>query len=119
MLTLFQIYIYIYCYFWVYLVSSTAWDEIHGEEVNVIAVAKLNNDLGVEWSKKFGLAGGNTQMFDILVDNDGNYLMGGHTTAGDNVKNWDYVALKVSPSGDQIFRKTFGQPRGFDARYNI
>jgi len=100
-----------------YVVSSTAWDEIHGEEVNVIAVAKLTNDLEVEWSKKFGLAGGNTQMFDILVDNDGNYLMGGHTTAGDNVKNWDYVALKVSPSGDQIFRKTFGQPRGFDARY--
>ena len=82
-------------------------------------MAKLTNDLEVEWSKKFGLAGGNTQMFDILVDNDGNYLMGGHTTAGDNVKNWDYVALKVSPSGDQIFRKTFGQPRGFDARYNI
>jgi len=56
-------------------------------------------------------------MFDILVDNDGNYLMGGHTTAGDNVKNWDYVALKISPTGEQLFRKTFGQPRGFDARY--
>jgi len=100
-----------------YVVSSTAWDEIQGEEVNVIAVAKLTNDLEVEWSKKFGLAGGNTQMFDILVDNDGNYLMGGHTTAGDNVKNWDYVALKISPTGEQLFRKTFGQPRGFDARY--
>merc|ERR1711936_843546 len=35
-----------------YVVSSTAWDEIHGEEANVIAVAKLTNDLEVEWSKK-------------------------------------------------------------------
>ena len=101
------------------LVSSTAWDEIQGNEVNVIAVVKLTNDLEVEWSKKFGLAGGNTQMFDILVDNDGNYLMGGHTTVGDNVKNWDYVALKISPTGEQLFRKTFGQPRGFDARLLI
>ena len=41
------------------------------------------------------MAGGNSQVFDMLVDNDGNYLMGGHTTVGDGVVNWDYLALKA------------------------
>merc|ERR1739844_89683 len=75
-----------------YVVSSTAWDEIQGDEVNVIAVAKLTNDLEVEWSKKFGLSGGNTQMFDILVDHAGNYLlMGG---SGD-----EYSYSETNPDG--------------------
>ena len=56
-------------------------------------------------------------MFDILVDKDGNYLMGGHTTVGDGVVNWDYLALKVnSKTKEEEWRKTYGQPRGFDAR---
>ena len=61
---------------------------------------------------------------------DGNYLLGGHTTAG--TTNWDYLAIKVSnpcnnlnenqfskvdgATRQQLWRKTFGQPRGFDAR---
>ena len=77
----------------------------------------LSNTLTVQWNKKFGMAGGNSQTFDILVDNDGNYLLGGHTDVGTGVVNWDYLALKVDPSGNLIWRKTFGQPRGFDARY--
>ena len=51
----------------------------------------------------------------MLVDNDGNYLMGGHTTVGTGVVNWDYLALKVnSQTKEVMWRKTFGQPRGFD-----
>ena len=57
-------------------------------------------------------------MFDMLVDGDGNYVMGGHTTVGDGVVNWDYLALKVNSQTQQVlWRKAFGQPRGFDARY--
>ena len=96
--------------------SSTCWDFLDNEDVNSVAIVKLSDDLGIEWSNKYGLAGGNSQMFDILVDNDGNYLVGGHTTVGSGVVNWDYLALKVDPQGNQIWRKTFGQPRGFDAR---
>ena len=64
-------------------------------------------------------------MFDLLVDNDGHYLLGGHTTVGtaENsgtgvaVVNWDYLAIKVNSQTKQVeWRKTFGQPRGFDAR---
>merc|ERR1712203_1209005 len=63
-------------------------------------------------------AGGNSQVFDMLGDNDGNYLMGGHTTVGEGVVNWDYLALKVnSQTKAQEWRKTYGQPRGFDPKW--
>ena len=45
--------------------------------------------------QKYGLAGGDSQVFDMLVDYEGNYLLGGHTTVGDGVVNWDYLALKA------------------------
>ena len=57
-----------------------------------------------------------SKVFDMLVDNDGNYLMGGHTTVGTGVVNWDYLALKVNSQTRQVmWRKTFGQPRGFNS----
>ena len=72
------------------------------------------------FEKVYGLSGGSSQAFDMLVDNDGNYVMGGHTTVGDGVVNWDYLALKVNSQTKQVmWRKTFGQPRGFDARYFV
>merc|ERR1712130_353604 len=79
-------------------------------------VVKLNSDLSVEWSQDYGLNSGADQIFDLVVDSDGNYLMGGHTTAG--VTNWDYLAIKVDgATKQQLWRRTFGQPRGFDARW--
>ena len=44
-----------------YVVSSTSWDEIGNAEVNAVAVVKLTGNLDVQWSKKFGMAGGNSQ----------------------------------------------------------
>jgi len=79
-------------------------------------VVKLNSDLSVAWSQDYGLNSGADQIFDLVVDSDGNYLLGGHTTAG--VTNWDYLAIKVDGATKQeLWRRTFGQPRGFDARY--
>ena len=93
--------------------ASTSWETLAGKEVNSVAFVKLSESLDVEWNKKFGLVDGHSQVFDILVDNEGNYLAGGHTTAG--LLNWDYLALKVDRNGNQLWRKSFGQPRGFDA----
>jgi len=79
-------------------------------------VVKMNNDLSVAWSQDYGLNTGADQVFDLVVDSDGNYLLGGHTTAG--VTNWDYLAIKVDGATKQeLWRRTYGQPRGFDARY--
>jgi len=101
-----------------FVLCSTAYASLGGADRNVMALVKLDTSLTVEWSQTYGLAGGETQVFDMLVDNDGNYLLGGHTTVGTGVVNWDYVALKVnSQTRAEMWRKTYGQPRGFDARY--
>ena len=51
----------------------------------------------------------------ILDFSSGNYYLGGHTTAG--VTNWDFLGLKIDGNTkEQLWRKTYGQPRGFDAR---
>ena len=100
-----------------YVVTSTAWGNIGGVEVNVVGLVKLSSDLTTEWSRSYGQAGGASQVFDLLVDKDGDYLMGGHTTVGEGVVNWDYLAIKVNSQTREVeWRKTFGQPRGFDAR---
>ena len=100
-----------------YVLASTGWDSSGGQDVESVGVVKLSNSLDVEWSKYFGIAGGSSQCFDLLVDNDGNYLMGGHTTIGTGVVNWDYLALKVnSQTQAEEWGRTYGQPRGFDAK---
>ena len=101
-----------------FIACSTAWGSLGGQDVNVVALVKLTNDLDMDWSQTYGLAGGNSQVFDMLVDNEGNYLLGGRTTVGDKVVNWDYLALKVdSQSRQEVWRRTYGQPRGYNARY--
>jgi len=101
-----------------YVVVSTAWGETGAGETNVVVIVKLNAELNVEWSKAYGDDRGASQVFDMLVDDDGNYLLGGHTTGGEDVVNWDYLALKVNGKSQLAeWRKTFGQPRGFDPRY--
>merc|ERR1711963_1260555 len=94
-----------------YVIAGSVWmDDQQG------IVVKMNNDLSVAWSQDYGLNSGADQIFDLVVDSDGNYLLGGHTTAG--VTNWDYLAIKVDgATKQQLWRRTFGQPRGFDARY--
>ena len=100
-----------------YVMTSTAWGVIGGQDQFHVAVVKLSSSLEVEWSKLYGMAGGMSQVFDMLVDLEGNYLLGGHTTVGEGVVNWDYLALKVNSQTKAVeWRKTFGQPRGFDAR---
>merc|ERR1712055_585471 len=55
-------------------------------------VVKLNSDLSVAWSQDYGLNTGADQIFDLVVDSDGNYLLGGHTTAG--TTNWDCHSIQ-------------------------
>merc|ERR1711953_741525 len=94
-----------------YVIAGSVWmDDQQG------IVVKMNNDLSVAWSQDYGLNTGADQIFDLVVDSDGNYLLGGHTTAG--VTNWDYLAIKVDGATKQeLWRRTYGQPWGFDARY--
>ena len=38
------------------------------------------------------------QAFDLLVDREGHYVLVGHTTVGEGVINWDYLAIRWSCS---------------------
>ena len=57
-----------------FVVASTAWGEIGGQDVEVAGLVKLTNDLDLEWEETYGLQGGMTQVFDVLVDKNGDYL---------------------------------------------
>jgi len=96
-----------------FVVVSSMWND---QDVQQCLLVKLDSSLNVDWSKDYGLSSGMDQCFDILVDSSGDYVMGGHTTAG--VKNWDYLAIKVDGgSKKEAWRRTYGQPRGFNARW--
>ena len=100
-----------------FVLCSTGNGNIGGSEVNTVVLVKISDSLEVEWSQAYGRSGGDSQVFAMLVDREGNYLLGGHTTVGEGVVNWDYLALKVnSQTKAEEWRKTFGQPRGFDPR---
>ena len=60
----------------------------------------------------FGMAGGNSQVFDMLVDREGNYLLVGHTTVGDGVVNWDYLALKINSQTRKVEWRKSGMKGG-------
>merc|ERR1719400_1577281 len=81
-----------------FVACSTGWGVVGGQDVNIVAVVKLSTSLDIEWSQTYGLAGGESQVFDMLVDSDGNYLLGGQTR-------------------QEVWRRTYGQPRGFDAQW--
>ena len=49
-----------------YIMTSTAWSTLGGAEVNAVALVKLSNDLSVEWSEMYGIAGGNSQVILFL-----------------------------------------------------
>ena len=102
-----------------YVLCSTGYGTVDGtEDVESVIVVKISDALDVEWRQAYGMVGGNSQVFDMLVDGDGNYLLGGHTTIGTGVVNWDYLALKVnSQTRAEEWRRTYGQPRGFDPQY--
>jgi len=98
-----------------FVVVTTVWNT--GDQQDVVVI-KLDSSLNVEWNKAYGLSSGQDQVFDLLVDGDGNYVLGGHTTTGTGVVNWDYLAIKVDgKTKEEIWRRTYGQPRGFDPRY--
>ena len=45
-----------------YIMTSTAWSTLGGEDVNAVALVKLRNNLNTEWSQMYGMAGGNSQV---------------------------------------------------------
>jgi len=99
-----------------FVVASTGWSSKCPDDDQNIRIVKLDSGLNVEWSEEYGECDGSDQLFDFVVDSKGDIVTGGHTVAG--VVNWDYLSIKVDgTTHEQVWRHTYGQPRGFDPRY--
>ena len=93
-----------------YAILSTVWNE----EENNAAILKIGNSGEVQWFESYG--GGNNQAFDFEYIPEEGYVLAGHTNSISAV-NWDGLMTKVGTSGNLVWRKTVGQPRGYDSRY--
>ena len=54
--------------------------------------------------------------YDFDLTSDGGYILAGHTLSY-GVANWDFYMVKVNSNGSEQWHKTFGQPRGYKAKY--
>ncbi len=95
-----------------FAVLSNSWTD--EDELNAMIV-KTDASGTVEWSQSYG-GSNNNQAFDFDVAADGSFVIAGHTTEYGS-QNWDCIMTKVSPDGEEEWVRTFGQPRGYDARY--
>ncbi|UCF44169.1 MAG: DUF4982 domain-containing protein, partial [Planctomycetota bacterium] len=61
---------------------------------------------------------GDEHIYDFAVTTDGGYIFAGHSRSPSyGTVNWDYYLLKVGPDKKEQWHRTFGQPRGYDAKY--
>ncbi len=93
-----------------YAILSTIWND----EENNAAILKIGNGGEVQWFKSYG--GGHNQAFDFEYLPKEGYVLAGHTNSIDAV-NWDGLMTKVDTSGNLVWMRTVGQPRGYDSRY--
>jgi hypothetical protein len=99
-----------------YAICSCVWTENESGEANPDFCLMETDDQGnTLWRKTLGGSGGD-HLYDFDLTKDGGYILGGHTVSY-GVKNWDYLLMKVDGDGNEEWHKTFGQPRGYDARY--
>jgi uncharacterized delta-60 repeat protein len=71
-----------------------------------IIVIKLNSQGDIEWSKIFGRNGWDAAC-SIQQTNDGGYILGGRTEAF-GIGYWDFLIIKLTPTGDIQWSKIFG-----------
>lgn len=100
-----------------YIISGTTEDALQ------FAVIKINSFGDVLWYKTYG---GTNQdhCFGMDVATDGSIFLTGHTisetVAPDETVDstpWETFTMKLDSSGNQLWEKKRGNPRGFDARY--
>ena len=61
---------------------------------------------------------GDEHIYDFAVTSDGGYIFAGHSRSPSyGTVNWDFYLLKVGPDKKEQWHRTFGQPRGYDAKY--
>jgi beta-galactosidase len=82
------------------------------------AALVLTDSDGEETYHNYYGGDGDEHVYDFAVTTDGGYIFAGHSRSPSyGTVNWDYYLLKVGPDKKEQWHRTFGQPRGYDAKY--
>ena len=82
-------------------------DTISNEEISLIKVDSLGNKL---WSRRIGNQLQDDEIYKILKDTDGGYLLAG-TAFNFNFRQNDFYLIKTDSIGNVIWEKTYGSMR--------
>jgi hypothetical protein len=100
-----------------YAIGANVWvngNRKHHQDVCLILTDSKGNE---KFSETYG-GDGDDQVFDFAVTTDGGYIFGGHSRSPSyGTVNWDFLLLKVGCDKKEQWHRTFGQPRGYDAKY--
>jgi predicted GH43/DUF377 family glycosyl hydrolase len=100
-----------------YAIAGNVWTNESGKHHQNVCLILTDNKGNETFSGSYG-GDGDDQVFDFTVTTDGGYIFGGHSRSPSyGTVNWDFLLLKVGSDKKEQWHKTFGQPRGYDARY--
>ena len=100
-----------------YRVKATGSDFIISggtEDALQYGVIKINATGNVLWNRNFG-GSNEDHCFGMDLAEDGSIFLAGHTLSG--TANWDTYTMKLDSSGNQIWERKQGNPRGFNPTY--
>lgn len=84
------------------------------EDALQYGVIRIDAGGDVLWSKTFG-GSNEDHCFGMDLGADGSIFLAGHTLSG--TQNWDTYTMKLDGSGDLVWERKQGNPRGFNPRW--
>lgn len=100
-----------------FAVGGNQWFSSAGKDHQDVVLV-LTDSQGREIDHRHYGGDGDDQVYDFAVTKDGGYIFAGHSRSPSyGTANWDFYLLKVGKNREAQWHRTFGQPRGYDARY--
>ena len=100
-----------------YAIGANVWVNESGNHHQNVCLILTDNKGNETFSESYG-GDGDDQVFDFAVTTDGGYIFSGHSRSPSyGTVNWDFFLFKVGSDKKEQWHKTFGQPRGYDAKY--
>ena len=100
-----------------FAIGGNQWLDSEGRNHQDVVLVLTDSDGDETYHSYYG-GDGDDQVFDFAVTTDGGYVFGGHSRSPSyGTVNWDFYLLKVGSDKKEQWHRTFGQPRGYDAKY--
>jgi hypothetical protein len=100
-----------------FAVAGNQWIRSNDEDHQDVVLVLTDSSGNEIYHNSYG-GDGDDQVFDFAVTADGGYIFAGHSRSPSyGTVNWDFYLLKVGSDKKEQWHRTFGQPRGYDAKY--